>query len=282
MNRLKENGAKAGTIRNVTYAVSGVLRYAMRDGRVVRNVVAEIDELPASMREEVVPLELEQVESIAKEVATRPGHRNRPETQHPEFGVLVRFAALSGLRAGEIRGLRVGRLDLMRGVVQVARTVVDVRSGVVLDDEPTKTRQTRLVPIPRWFCDELATYLGDRAKDKTAFVFPDPERGGPLRWTWFYNQHYVPAVKRTGLTGVTFHNLRHTYASQMARQGETIHTVSRLLGHSSIAVTERVYAHLFPHVLESAADRLGDRYRAAMEVPTQSAAVHDLRATATP
>jgi Phage integrase family len=107
------------------------------------------------------------------------------------------------------------------------------------------------------------------------------DTGEHLRWTWFYNQHYRPAAARPGLPGVTFKHLRHTYASQLARQGESIYSVSRLLGHSSIGTTERVYAHFFPHVAESAAARLGDRYRAAMDAPAHTATVRDLRATAT-
>jgi integrase len=283
MAQLKADGAKPGTVRNAVYTTSAVMAHGVDEGRLVRNVVSEVTNarkrtkrLPVSQPKEVVPLTLQQVDLIARHITVRPGHGQRPSTEHPEFAVLVRFAALSGLRAGELRGLRVECVDFLRSVVQVRETVASLRGGVQADGQPPKSKQVRRVPVPRSAVEMLSEHLGERATQPKAFVFPDPVHGGPLRWTWFYNVHFLPAVVRAGLGAVRFHDLRHTFASQMLAQGETMLAVSKMLGHSTITVTERVYAHLMPDALDAAADRLDERYRAAVAAPIQDAQVRQI------
>src|SRR5437879_4553877 len=104
----------------------------------------------------------EQVALLADEIAHPPlnplggGHRRHA---YPEYGLLLRFAAYTGLRAGEIGALRVGRLDLMRGRVEVAESLADVRG--TLHFGAHKTYQRRTVPIPRVLANELAPQVAE-------------------------------------------------------------------------------------------------------------------------
>lgn len=157
-------------------------------------------------------LSAEQVEALADAIehppVKRAGHGARPtgRDHFPEYAALIRFAAYSGLRAGEIAGLRVRRLDLLKGKVEVAETLTDV-DGTLVSSGTTKTSKVRTVPIPRFIAEQLAPLLAGKSPDD--YVFTSPE-GGPLRHSNFYRRHYLPAVDRAGLTvGVRFHDLRH-------------------------------------------------------------------------
>lgn len=69
--------------------------------------------------------------------------------------------------------------------------------------------------------------------------------------------HFSMAAKRAGLTDVTFHTLRHTFASHAAMQGADLYTLAGLLGHKTLAMVQR-YAHLAPAHLQSATDRAAE------------------------
>ena len=186
--------------------------------------------------------------------------------RQPEYGLLVRFVALTGLRAGEIGALRIGRLDLLRGRVDVVEAVSEV-TGRGLVYGPTKTFERRTVPIPRTMCDELGPYLATRPKDSNAFVFAAPD-GGPLRHHNFYTRHFKPAVTIARLPARTrFHDLRHTCAALLINADPPAHplAVMKRLGHSSITVTYDTYGHLFPALEEALTDSLDRSYRASRE-----------------
>jgi integrase len=100
------------------------------------------------------------------------------------FDLVVRFAVATGLRPSEICGLRVGRLNLVKGTVEVAEalTVISGRTEV----GPTKSYARRTVGLPPWICDDLGEFLTRRAQERQCppspddYVFTAP-RGGPLR-----------------------------------------------------------------------------------------------------
>jgi integrase len=279
--RMVDAGAAPKTVSNILIVVSAVFRHAIEDGRLLRNPTQGV-QVPTRTHNEISPLLGDEVEALARAASVRPAHRDRPEEEHPEWGLMVRFAAYTGLRAAEITGLRVGRVDLLRGVIDVRQTAYVVQ-GEMLVDQPTKNRQARQVPIPRGLADDLAAHLAatGHAGSPRAFVFPGPN-GEPIRQGWFYNRIFKPAVVRAGLrSNVRFHDLRHTYASRLIDQGESMFTVSRLMGHSSITVTEGTYGHMFPHVLDAAAGRLDTTYRQHTAAPEKTAEIREIGRSAT-
>ena len=112
-----------------------------------------------------------------------------------------------GLRIGELAGLRTSRIDMLRGVIDIAEQVVEV--GGKLSIGPLKTRAARRrVRLPRFVVDELGTHL---AKVHGELVFPSPD-GGLLSRTRFRTRVWLPAISAAGLEGVRVHDLRHTAA----------------------------------------------------------------------
>ncbi|HUP75538.1 MAG TPA: tyrosine-type recombinase/integrase [Acidimicrobiales bacterium] len=128
----------------------------------------------------------------------------------PPYGVLIKFAAYTGLRAGEIGGLRLRRLDLLRGQVDVVEALKDTSGR--LHFGPTKNHLRRTVGLPRFLCDDLGVYLAGRNLKPDDLVFQSPT-GSALRHHEFYRRYYKPAVRAAGLPdGLRFHDLRHTCA----------------------------------------------------------------------
>jgi integrase len=201
------SGAAPGTIRSVRQVLRLVLATAV-DGKALASNPCDGVKLPRSAKSEMHFLTEEQVEDLAAAIALPEsragGHGAAPHwrTELPEYGLLVRFAAYTGLRAGELGALRTGRIDLLRRRVEVVESVSEVNGRLVFG--PTKTYQNRSVPLPRFVCDELVPLLASKGQED--FVFPGSE-GGPLRHGNFYARHFKPAVRQAGLPEtVRFHD----------------------------------------------------------------------------
>jgi integrase len=207
--------------------------------------------LPRAEKREMLFLTADQVTGLAAAV-------------HPNYRVLVLFAAYTGLRAGEIGALRVGRLDFLRGRVDVVENLKEVRGRLIFG--ATKTHERRSVGLPRFLCDELGTHLAGRPHERDDLVFTAPG-GGPLRHSAFYKRHYKPAVRLAGLPGhLRFHDLRHTAASFILAVHPNLFLVMQRLGHASMTTTTQTYGHLVGDVDAALAVALDEFYAAPTSV----------------
>jgi Phage integrase family len=106
---------------------------------------------------------------------------------------------------------------------------------------------------------------------KSARVFPSSTGETPLDAQNFYNRVFIPAVKEAGITGFTWHSLRHTFASRLVMANVGLRTVQELLGHQSATMTQR-HAHLSPeHQLEAVRRLDTKRTSSATGTETESA-----------
>lgn len=249
LSTLAGNGMGRGTVRNVRDVLSLVLALAVRSGAIKHNPVlgARVGRSP---KQEMMFLRPDEVMTLADEV-TQPPIRQRGgehrRCSYPEYGLLVRFAAFTGLRAGEIGALKVRRLDLLRRRVEVAESASEAHGQFQIG--ATKTYERRNVPVPAALIDQLVEHVAGKGADD--FVFEGPE-GGPVRHSNWYPRHFKPAVARAGLpAGTRFHDLRHTYAAMLIAQGAHPRAMMERLGHSTIQVTLGTYGHLFPNLEES-------------------------------
>ena len=253
-------GAAPGTVRNARKVLRLVLATAEGSGAIRGNPCNGV-RVPASPKADMVFLDPDEVERLARAI-------------EPTYATLIRFAAYTGLRAGEIGALRVGRLDLLRGRVLVAESVTEVdRLGLVFG-EP-KTYQHRSVTLPKFLRDELAATLATRSVSPNGFVFPGPD-GGVLHHKSFYRYRFKPALTVAGLpASMRFHDLRHTCAALCIGLGAHPKAIQERLGHSSITVTLDRYGHLFPKLDEALTDRLDGLHRDAAtdDTPPASAVV---------
>ena len=154
-----------------------------------------------------------------------------------------------GLRLGELLGLRVGAVDWARAQIHVVGVLT--RKG--WRQHPKSSCSKRTVPIPDHVLDHLAPLVLGRPDE--AFVFP-----GRAATRWAHSTFRLgigpPALTAPGGRAGGPPARRHTAASWLAMDGVDLHRIQRLLGHSSLRVTQR-YAHLSP----DADDRIRESWR---------------------
>ncbi|MFT4188648.1 MAG: site-specific integrase [Aeromicrobium sp.] len=205
----------------------------MRDRRIPSNP-CEATRLPRKTRRQVVPLTVAELGDL---VAALP-ERMRG---------LILFTAGTGLRQGEAFGLTVDRIDFTARTVQVDRQLQTITGGDGWEFRPPKTTASeQTVPMPKVTMDALRAHLEAFGTGEHGLVFTDAA-GEPLRRSSFGQSVWHPARKRAGLReGVTFHDLRHFYASLLIRHGESVKVVQSRLGHASASETLDTYSHLWP------------------------------------
>lgn len=160
----------------------------------------------------------------------------------------VLLALATGLRLGEVAGLRYKDIDLEAAVLRVRRSSQRVDDGhkghtPLKSTTPKTQRSRRDIPLPRAFVAVLARYLEDhRGQPGTAPLIAAP--GGKAYDPRTIQRRFDKLKAEQGLSpGVTFHSLRHSFATRALEAGADMRTVSDLLGHSSVAFTMNCYSH---------------------------------------
>jgi len=183
-----------------------------------------------------------------------------------EVPVLV--AATTGMRRGEVLGLRWSDLDLDAGRLAVRQALSaprdpDTGQHLPVFGEPKTRRGKRSVPRP---AQTVAALRGHRKAQAAArlqvgpdyqdhgLVFAEPD-GFPIHPDRF-RERFEYRVARSGLPRVRFHDLRHTYATLALQAGVHAKVVSGILGHANIGITLDIYSHAIPAMEESAAETI--------------------------
>ena len=161
----------------------------------------------------------------------------------PPHDTILHLAVFTGLRRGELFALRWGDID-WGGSVEGGRIWVkrSIYQGAITT--PKTEQSTRAVDVTQRTLDELAVYREMFLPLDQGYVFRTA-KGTPLDPDNWCKRHFLPLLERAGLRKIGLHALRHTYASLLINQGESIKYVSRQLGHASIQITADLYGHLF-------------------------------------
>ena len=164
------------------------------------------------------------------------------------YRALVRLMAHVGLRPGEAYALTVG---------QVGKSLTVDRSV----DGPTKTGETRVIPLPGVVGEFLAAHINEfSTTNKTEALVFTTETGRPVRKDSF--RHLLGrACARAGIETVNPNDLRHTAAAFAIGHGADVYSVQRMLGHAKASITLDVYGHLWDKSLEKLADHLDEAIR---------------------
>lgn len=183
----------------------------------------------------------------------------------PHYSPLVWTAADTGMRIGELIGLRVKRVDLLRRRIEVCEQVTDVNG--YLNAAPPKTKAgRRMIDLSSFLAGMLQDHIAGKGLDDLVFT---SERGGMIRRANFRKRVWLPAVARAGLGGLRFHDLRHTHTAWLIRAEVPSLEITERLGHTRVAFTLDRYGHLFEGA-GTAADRLDALHRATKPAPTAS------------
>lgn len=212
-----------GTVKNIYDTAARLFTAAVED-RVIAHTPCRRIVLPAASDVEVVPPTAEVVWALADAI-------------RPHYRAAVILMAGSGLRIGEALGLEVRDVDFLRRTVRVERQ--RLQDGSI---GPAKTaKSVRTVPLGQVVVDQLAAHLADAPASGWLFT---TELGEPLtyrRWKTVWK-----AANTASDVTVDTHGLRHFTASALIAGGASVKQVQTVLGHSSAAITLRVYSHLWP------------------------------------
>lgn len=155
------------------------------------------------------------------------------------YRAMVLLAGFGGLRWGEVAGLEAQHINLTDGTVKVRQQLTQVDGGAPTVSEPKTKAGRRVVYLHPEVIDALRVHLA--TYDTARFVFTSPS-GEPLRGSNFRRRVWLPATKKVGCPGVTFHDLRHTAATLAAQTGATTADLMARIGHASVRAAMR-YQH---------------------------------------
>lgn len=222
------------TVNRELACLKTLLNKAVEWGRIGANVAARVKKL-----KEAPPRE---------RILSSAEARRLLDAASPMLRTILTVALGTGMRRGEILGLKWTDLDLVRGFISLMTS---------------KSGKGRKIPMS----GAVAAALG-AVPHRGEYVFQNPETGQPLRGV---QDAFRAALETAKIEGLRFHDLRHTAASKMVEAGVDLVTVSKILGHASIQMTMR-YAHPTPEALRQAVNCLGE----FIDQPDQ----HDTKLTA--
>jgi integrase len=250
MADLMARGLSAQTVRHARSTLRRALHDAQRDGLLTRNVAA-LARPPRIERREMHALSPAEVARMVDGTAD--------DLHGPLYAVL----ATTGLRLGEALGLEWGDVDLTGRSLTVRRSMAKAHRGGYELAEPKTSRSRRTVMLPAIALEALRRRKAAQAaarlaagsawQDQARIVFTDAV-GRPLRPD-AVSAAFRATAARLGLP-VRLHDLRHTAASLLLAAGVPLKVVSETLGHSSIAITADVYAHVTPDLRREAAEAM--------------------------
>jgi len=237
----QEKKMHIATLRKVLVTLGQVLAYAVKNRYLNSNPLRDT-ERPRDVRHEGREMQILAPEQVGQLLENTPAGMYR---------TLFLFAVMTGARQGEILSLQWGDLDLEKKQIHIQRTGRDGRLF------PTKTKYSnRRVDLSPVVVRELRKWrLESRFKKDDDLIFPT-EPGNMMSRNNLVERYYLPALKKAELPTITFHDLRHTYASLMIEQGENVKYIQTQLGHSSPTVTLNVYTHLLKPTNQEAVLRL--------------------------
>jgi integrase len=230
----------ASMIESYLRPLQGTMSFAMRRGMIALNPCSLLtrDDRPLRRErkqdhvwsDEEIKALIEAAERVAREPASRC-----------DYAPLIRVALFTGLRLGELLGLQWQDVDLHKGVLYVRRQWTRMQEYA-----PPKTKAAiRRIPLSDDMTKYLAAFkLRSRHSKDEEPVFA-ARNGKPLGHRNVTRRGFERAACGAGIENVTFHSMRHAFASRMIDRGISSTVLAALMGHESSTITERRYIHLF-------------------------------------
>ena len=237
-SKKQPKGLSAKTVRNINQVISSALDLA-KEQKLIATNPTDSCALPKVEHKEMHTIPAEDLAKFLREAKASGVY----EMYYIELA--------TGLRRGELLGLKWSDIDFANRVIRVQRQVARINGEIV--EAPLKTKNSyRNISISE---DTAEVLKAQREKVASEYVFPSPN-GGPISPD-SVNHMLQRVLERAGLPKVRFHDLRHTFATIALQNGVDIKTVSGMLGHYSAGFTLDTYAHVTTAAQKEAANTMG-------------------------
>lgn len=235
------------TVRNYHNVVHGALELAVAWEWLPRNPADKVDKLRSGQRN-VTAVSVEQLRAIEDKAAA---------SRNATLAVLIRVAAATGARRGEICGLRWGDFDPAAKTLLIEQAIAHGTRGIVT--KGTKTHAARRVDLGARTVKRLLEHK-TRAEEKnggplpaSAFIFSNEVDSSKPMKPNSITQAFGRFCEQAGIGGVRFHDIRHNFATSQLAEGTDVGTVADMLGHKNAATTLNIYRHFVPAAGKKAA-----------------------------
>jgi len=268
-------GVSTSTVRSTRRYLSMAFNKAVQVGVLLKNPVAATDP-PRLVKSEIHPLTVEQADKLLK--TAKDGeyfylgcNQRRKPSPASEYHKAMAYTAVlvalnTGMRLGEVFGLKWSDIDFNKNTINVQRSLVSSSTkGMIFEDPKTKGSKRRISVTEKIkkalvkFQAEQTLYsniMGDKFINEENLVFASVA-GKPSDTSNFTTRFFKRMLEQAGLErSFKFHDLRHTHVTLLLKQGVNIKVISERLGHSNITMTLDTYSHLMPDMQETAVKAL--------------------------
>ncbi len=180
---------------------------------------------------------------------------------------LLTLALVTGMRRGELLGLKWQDIDFEHRRLRVTRTVSFLHGHGFVESEPKTTRSRRAISVPPFLVEKLKHHRAHQVEVRLAvgpawrehnLVFCSKTGAylDPVNLRGIFER----LLKKAGLPHMRFHDLRHTAITLMLKAGVLPHVVSEIVGHSDVSITLGVYGHVLRDMHEDAMQKMEDLF----------------------
>ncbi|AZV58385.1 site-specific integrase [Clostridium sp. AWRP] len=269
-NNLIAIGKSTNVVKNLNKLLKSFFNYCIAEGYMIRNYcMGKSITLPEdnSVREEetvndITIFTLDEQSQFIKAI------------EHNRLKALFLLALGTGLREGELLGLKWSDIDFINSTVSVKRSLKSVylfdgakKHYELIEQSPKTKNSIRTVPIPENLIPVLKKRELEQKEEKLKagsaytennYIFSTPlgTPTGPENLRKMYSK----ILSKNNIPHKKFHSLRHTYATRLFEKGVPIKTVQTLLGHSDISTTANIYTHVMPEQKIEAVDKINSLF----------------------
>lgn len=266
----KEGGLSPQTIRHIHKIIRGALQQAIRE-RLIGVNVSDAVRLPKMTRAEMQTLNIEDVHKFL-EVA-------RSNRYYKRYYAAYLLELYTGLRRGELLGLRWKDVDMVNKQIKVVQQLVKVGNKHDIRELKTESSQNRVIAVPDEVIQALKEHKRIKTEEYKELGMDDLEiKRLTTEWLVFSNElggivqpcnfirNFKGALKKAGLkTSIRFHDMRHTFAELSLQQGVDIKTLQSDLGHETSDTTLDRYGHVNEIMKKDAANKRSGLLKSAIK-----------------
>jgi len=246
----REEGRGARTVQMIHTILHNIFKQAMKEGILGRNPVEAVNR----------PM----VEKTEMQILTEEQARRMVIATHGiRYGALFYLALITGMREGELLGLKWSDLDWERGIISIQRQLQRIRGKGIVFSQPKTKAGRRQIKLGQATIERLVNHREEQSLIRDAqrerweendLIFPNT-LGKPMaceNMTAEFNRF----LKVNDLPDIRFHDLRHTSISFLLDMGTPVNTVQQRAGHSKASITTDTYGHSMAHSQDEAAERI--------------------------